>query len=69
MICQLPMISCVLNSVWLQRLELMHESNPTTNLNLVEILKLEATQGNAKKGSSCSKAFVWLTRWYTYNNM
>jgi len=40
----------------------MHESNPTTNLNLVEILKLEATEGNAKKGSSCSKAFVWLTR-------
>ncbi|KEH40442.1 putative glycolipid transfer protein [Medicago truncatula] len=46
----------------IKRLELMHESNPTTNLNLVEILKLEATEGIAKKGSSCSKAFVWLTR-------
>ncbi|XP_058728518.1 glycolipid transfer protein 3-like [Vicia villosa] len=46
----------------IKRLELMHESNPTTISNLVEILKLEATEGNARKGSSCSKAFVWLTR-------
>jgi hypothetical protein len=40
----------------------MHESNPTMISNLVEILKLETREGNAKKGSSCSKAFVWLTR-------
>ncbi|CAL5206591.1 unnamed protein product [Lathyrus oleraceus] len=46
----------------IKRLELMHESNPTTISNLVEILKLEATEGNARKGSSCSKAFVWLIR-------
>ncbi|CAI8605603.1 unnamed protein product [Vicia faba] len=46
----------------IKRLELMHESNPTMISNLVEILKLEATEGNARKGSSCSKAFVWLTR-------
>ncbi|WJX16621.1 hypothetical protein P8452_06626 [Trifolium repens] len=46
----------------IKKLELIHESNPTMISNLVEILKLEAREGNAKKGSSCSKAFVWLTR-------
>jgi hypothetical protein len=65
MIGQLPMIKYILIKfqLKLQRLELMHESNPTTiSNNLVQILKLEAREGNAKKGSSCSKAFVWLTR-------
>ncbi|KAK4273928.1 hypothetical protein QN277_017228 [Acacia crassicarpa] len=46
----------------IKRLEVAHESNPSMNSNLVEILKTEKSQGNAKKGPSCSKAFVWLTR-------
>ncbi|XP_054788169.1 glycolipid transfer protein 3-like [Prosopis cineraria] len=46
----------------IERLEVVHKSNPSMNSNLVEILKTEASIGNAKKGPSCSKAFVWLTR-------
>ncbi|CAL0308675.1 unnamed protein product [Lupinus luteus] len=46
----------------IKRLEEMHESNPTMNSNLVEILKSEAREGNARKRFSCSKAFLWLTR-------
>ncbi|KAK8473186.1 hypothetical protein PHAVU_001G072800 [Phaseolus vulgaris] len=46
----------------IKTLELMHESNTSVNSNLVEILKSEAKEGNARKGSSCSKAMVWLTR-------
>ncbi|XP_014504279.1 glycolipid transfer protein 3-like [Vigna radiata var. radiata] len=46
----------------IKTLELMHESNTSVNSNLVEILKSEAKEGNARKGSSCSKALVWLTR-------
>ncbi|XP_028781607.1 glycolipid transfer protein 3-like [Neltuma alba] len=42
---------------------LVHKSNPSVNSNLVEILKVEASLGKAKKkGPSCSNAFVWLTR-------
>lgn len=47
----------------IKRLEAMHESNPSVNSNLVEILKSEASKGNAKSTwCSCSKSFVWLTR-------
>ncbi|KAI4337926.1 hypothetical protein L6164_016288 [Bauhinia variegata] len=46
----------------IKRLEVVHESNPSMNSNLVEILKAEASEGIAKKGPSCSKALVWLTR-------
>ncbi|OIW17062.1 hypothetical protein TanjilG_15645 [Lupinus angustifolius] len=46
----------------IKRLEEMHESNPSMNSNLVEILESEAREGNARKRSSCSKAFLWLTR-------
>ncbi|KAL5192684.1 Glycolipid transfer protein 2 [Glycine soja] len=46
----------------IKRLEVMHELNPSMNSNLVEILKSEATKGKARKRSSCSKAFLWLTR-------
>ncbi|KAK7282634.1 hypothetical protein RIF29_11568 [Crotalaria pallida] len=46
----------------IERLEVMHESNPSMNSNLVEILESEASQGNTGKRFSCSKAFVWLTR-------
>ncbi|KAI4307166.1 hypothetical protein L6164_030383 [Bauhinia variegata] len=46
----------------IKRLEVVHESNPSLNSNLVEILKVETSEGNAKKGPSCSKAVVWLTR-------
>ncbi|GAV58816.1 GLTP domain-containing protein, partial [Cephalotus follicularis] len=45
-----------------QRLEMLYESDPSKYSNLVEMLKKEVIEGNAKKGPSCSKAFVWLTR-------
>ncbi|GAA0187150.1 transfer/carrier protein [Lithospermum erythrorhizon] len=47
----------------IQRLEKLHESNPSLYSNVVEILKKEIAEGKAKKGPSCSKAFVWLTRY------
>ncbi|KAB5557283.1 hypothetical protein DKX38_008192 [Salix brachista] len=46
----------------IQRLEMLCDSGPSIYTNLVEILKKEAGEGNAKKGASCSKAFVWLAR-------
>ncbi|XP_028786318.1 glycolipid transfer protein 2-like [Neltuma alba] len=46
----------------IKRLEMVLESNSSLSSNLVEILKTETREGNAKKGASCSKAFVWLTR-------
>lgn len=46
----------------IQRLEMLCDSDPTKYSNLVEILKKEAVERNAKKGESCSKALVWLTR-------
>ncbi|KAK4277503.1 hypothetical protein QN277_015494 [Acacia crassicarpa] len=46
----------------IKRLEMVLELNPSLNSNLVEILKTETSEGKAKKGASCSKAFVWLTR-------
>ncbi|KAG5059922.1 hypothetical protein JHK87_000951 [Glycine soja] len=44
------------------KLEVMHELNPSMNSNLVEILKSEASKGKARNKSSCSKAFLLLTR-------
>ncbi|KAL3840082.1 hypothetical protein ACJIZ3_024673 [Penstemon smallii] len=46
----------------IQRLEKFHESNPSIYWDVVEILKKEVDENNAKKGPTCSKAFVWLTR-------
>ncbi|XP_034674914.1 glycolipid transfer protein 3-like [Vitis riparia] len=46
----------------IQRLEMAHESNPSKYSNFVEMLKKEVNEGNARKGASCCKAFVWLTR-------
>ncbi|XP_062159145.1 glycolipid transfer protein 3-like isoform X2 [Alnus glutinosa] len=46
----------------IQRLEIVHESDPSLYSNLVEILKKEASEGNARKNTSSSKAVVWLTR-------
>ncbi|KAK8552331.1 hypothetical protein V6N13_120741 [Hibiscus sabdariffa] len=46
----------------IQRLEILCESDPTKYSNLLEMLKKEESEGNARKGSSCSKAFLWLTR-------
>ncbi|KAJ6335816.1 hypothetical protein OIU77_025708 [Salix suchowensis] len=46
----------------IQRLKMLCDSDPSTYSNLVEILKKEADEGNAKKGASCSKASVWLAR-------
>nr|GMD88678.1 glycolipid transfer protein 3-like [Ipomoea batatas] len=46
----------------IQRLEKLHDSDPSLYSNMVEILKKERNEGSAKKGPSCSKALVWLTR-------
>ncbi|KAL2318348.1 hypothetical protein Fmac_032224 [Flemingia macrophylla] len=53
----------------IKALEMMHESNPSLNSNLVEILKTEAKEGNARNESSCSKAFVWLTRTLDFTSL
>ncbi|KZV17340.1 pleckstriny domain-containing family A member 8-like, partial [Dorcoceras hygrometricum] len=44
------------------RLEKFHDSDPSRFWDVVEILKKEADEGNAKRGPTCSKAFVWLNR-------
>ncbi|KDO83648.1 hypothetical protein CISIN_1g025772mg [Citrus sinensis] len=46
----------------IQRLEKFCELDPSKYANVVEILKKEASEGNARKKTSCSKAFLWLTR-------
>ncbi|KAA8546533.1 hypothetical protein F0562_002728 [Nyssa sinensis] len=46
----------------IQRLEKVQESDPSLYSNLVEILKKEVSEGNARKDSSSSRALVWLTR-------
>ncbi|CAK9155265.1 unnamed protein product [Ilex paraguariensis] len=46
----------------IQRLEKFQESDPALYSNMVEILKKEASEGNARKRTSCSSAIVWLTR-------
>ncbi|XP_024030631.1 glycolipid transfer protein 3 [Morus notabilis] len=46
----------------IQRLEMLHESDPLMYSNLVEMIKKEVGEGNARKGASCSKSIVWLTR-------
>ncbi|XP_022883774.1 glycolipid transfer protein 3-like [Olea europaea var. sylvestris] len=46
----------------LPRLEKVYDSDPLTYWDVVEILKKEGSEGKAKKGPTCSKAFVWLTR-------
>ncbi|KAF2296579.1 hypothetical protein GH714_000332 [Hevea brasiliensis] len=45
-----------------KRIEMQCDSDSSLYSNLVDILKKEADDGNARKGTSCSKAFVWLTR-------
>ncbi|KAK9270613.1 hypothetical protein L1049_026195 [Liquidambar formosana] len=46
----------------IQRLEMLHQSEPSRYSNLVEIVKKEVGEGIAREGKSCSRAFVWLTR-------
>ncbi|KAL6209284.1 hypothetical protein ACLB2K_020226 [Fragaria x ananassa] len=46
----------------IRRLETRHEADPSTYSNMVEVLKTEATDGTARNITSCSRAFVWLTR-------
>ncbi|KAF3445552.1 hypothetical protein FNV43_RR10728 [Rhamnella rubrinervis] len=46
----------------IQRLETLHESDPSVFSNLVEMVKKETTEGTARKAASCSKSIVWLTR-------
>ncbi|XP_044475912.1 glycolipid transfer protein 2-like isoform X2 [Mangifera indica] len=45
-----------------QRLEKLCELDPSLYSNVDEMLKKEASEGNTRKASSCSRAFVWLTR-------
>ncbi|OWM88992.1 hypothetical protein CDL15_Pgr024010 [Punica granatum] len=46
----------------IQRLETVFESEPSRYSSIDEILKMEAHEGIARKTTSCSRAFVWLTR-------
>ncbi|XP_009606301.1 glycolipid transfer protein 3 [Nicotiana tomentosiformis] len=46
----------------IQRLEKIHDSDPSLYSNIVEILKKEVNEGKERKGPSCSKAVLWLTR-------
>ncbi|XP_042031803.1 glycolipid transfer protein 3-like [Salvia splendens] len=46
----------------IERLEKFHDSDPSIYWDVVEILKKEVNEGKAKKGPTCSKAFVWLNR-------
>lgn len=46
----------------IERLEKLLESDPSKFSNLVEILKKEKNEGISRKVTSCSKAFLWLTR-------
>ncbi|KAM7507861.1 hypothetical protein LguiA_018314 [Lonicera macranthoides] len=46
----------------IQRLEKFYESDPSRYSDVVEIIKKEASEGRARKRTSCSSAFVWLTR-------
>ncbi|CAN4075722.1 unnamed protein product [Withania somnifera] len=46
----------------IQRLEKVHDSDPALYSNMVEILKKEISEGKEKKGPSCCKALLWLTR-------
>ncbi|MQM03054.1 hypothetical protein Taro_035832 [Colocasia esculenta] len=46
----------------IERLQQSYISNPSAYSDLVEILKKEADEGKARKGESCSRAIVWLTR-------
>ncbi|KAF4384190.1 hypothetical protein F8388_001428 [Cannabis sativa] len=46
----------------IQRVEKVVESDPSVYSNVVKILKKEETEGTSKMRTSCSRAFVWLTR-------
>ncbi|KAJ8541536.1 hypothetical protein K7X08_002352 [Anisodus acutangulus] len=46
----------------IQRLEKVHDSDPSLYSNMFEILKQEISEGKERKGPSCSKALLWLTR-------
>ncbi|KAL1533514.1 glycolipid transfer protein 3-like [Salvia divinorum] len=46
----------------IERLDKFHDSDPSIYWDVVEILKKEVNEGKAKKGPTCSKAFVWLNR-------
>ncbi|XP_057533047.1 glycolipid transfer protein 3-like [Amaranthus tricolor] len=46
----------------IQRLEMVYDSDPATYSNLLEILKKDAVERNAKSNNSCSKAVLWLAR-------
>ncbi|KAI3891936.1 hypothetical protein MKX03_031594 [Papaver bracteatum] len=46
----------------IQRLEKLHDMDPSMYRNVVGILKKEAGEGTSRKTNSCTRALVWLTR-------
>ena len=54
----------MINGDQIKRLEMVYDSDPATYSNLLEILKKDAVERNAKSNNSCSKAVLWLARYY-----
>lgn len=46
----------------IQRMEGLYSSDPSKYANVTEIIKKEVGEGTARKGNSCCRSFVWLTR-------
>ncbi|MCL7023590.1 hypothetical protein MKW94_024052 [Papaver nudicaule] len=46
----------------IQRLEKLHDIDPSMYKNVVGILKKENREGTSRKTNSCTRALVWLTR-------
>jgi hypothetical protein len=40
--------------------------DPRMNSNLMEIVDKEAKEGNVRKADSCSRAILWLSRYYLF---
>ncbi|XP_026429389.1 glycolipid transfer protein 3-like isoform X3 [Papaver somniferum] len=50
----------------IQRLEKLHDMDPSMYRNVVGILKKEAGEGTSRKTNSCTRALVWLTRLHLF---
>ncbi|KAI3993730.1 hypothetical protein MKX01_002743 [Papaver californicum] len=46
----------------IQRLDKLHDMDPSTYKNVIGILKKETREGTSRKTHSCTRALVWLTR-------
>ncbi|XP_071722678.1 glycolipid transfer protein 3-like [Rutidosis leptorrhynchoides] len=46
----------------IQKLDILYESDTSRYSNLIDVLEKEAGEGTGRKGESCSKAILWLTR-------